>query len=108
MHNELRARRERVVLRQSPGENSCLPLSFALTIILLAGCAPEPAPRSAVIRPVKTLVVAAGGEPHVRTFPGQVLASRKAELAFQVSGLLVELPVREGQTVGEGELIAQL
>jgi RND family efflux transporter MFP subunit len=54
------------------------------------------------------MVVAAGEEPHVRTFPGKVEASRKAELAFQVSGLLVGLPVKEGQRVARGEVIAQL
>jgi RND family efflux transporter MFP subunit len=54
------------------------------------------------------MVVVAGEEPHVRTFPGKVEASRKAELAFQVSGLLVSLPVKEGQKVAKGEVIAQL
>jgi RND family efflux transporter MFP subunit len=61
-----------------------------------------------VARPVKTIVVAAGEEPHVRTFPGKVEASKRAELAFQVSGLLVKLPVKEGKKVARGELIAQL
>jgi RND family efflux transporter MFP subunit len=61
-----------------------------------------------VTRPVKTLVVAAGGEPHVRSFPGKVEASKKVELAFQVPGLLVKLPVKEGQRVAKDELIAQL
>jgi RND family efflux transporter MFP subunit len=54
------------------------------------------------------MVVAAGGEPHVRSFPGKVEASKKAELAFQVPGLLVKLPVKEGQKVAKGEVIAQL
>jgi RND family efflux transporter MFP subunit len=54
------------------------------------------------------MVVSAGGAPHARTFPGKIEASKKVELAFQVPGLLVKLPVREGQTVTKGELIAQL
>jgi RND family efflux transporter MFP subunit len=54
------------------------------------------------------MVVAAGGEPHVRSFPGRVEASKKVELAFQVPGLLVKLPFREGQRVTKGEVIAQL
>ena len=41
-------------------------------------------------------------------FPGKAEASKKVELAFQVSGLLVKLPVKEGQKVTKGELIAQL
>jgi multidrug efflux system membrane fusion protein len=49
-----------------------------------------------VVRPVKTIVVSTGAESNVRTFPGRVEASNKVELAFQVSGLLGSLPVREG------------
>jgi membrane fusion protein, multidrug efflux system len=64
-------------------------------------------PGEEVLRPVKTLVVAAGYEPHVRVFPGRVDASTTAQLAFRVSGLLARPPVREGQNV-KGEVIAQL
>jgi RND family efflux transporter MFP subunit len=78
------------------------------TTLLAAGCAPPAAPPSDVVRPVKTTVVAAGGETHVRTFPGKVEASRRVELAFQVAGLLVKFPVREGQKVAKGEVIGQL
>jgi RND family efflux transporter MFP subunit len=61
-----------------------------------------------VVRPVKTAVVTAGEEPHVRSFPGKVEASKKVELAFQVPGLLVKLPVKEGQKVAKGAVIAEL
>jgi RND family efflux transporter MFP subunit len=54
------------------------------------------------------MVVAAGGEPHMRLFPGKAEASKKVELAFQVPGLLLQLPVREGQRVKKDEVIAQL
>jgi RND family efflux transporter MFP subunit len=54
------------------------------------------------------MVVTAGGETHVRTFPGKVEASKRVELAFQVPGLLAKLPVKEGQKVSKGEVIAQL
>jgi multidrug efflux pump subunit AcrB len=84
-------------------------LPFALSVILLAaGCSRQDATPSDVARPVKTMVVAAGGEPHVRSFPGKVEASKKVELAFQVPGLLAKLPVKEGQSVAKGEVIAQL
>jgi RND family efflux transporter MFP subunit len=49
------------------------------------------------------------GEPlHERTFPGRVGASMQVELAFQVPGVIVNLPVREGQRVTKGEVIAEL
>jgi RND family efflux transporter MFP subunit len=54
------------------------------------------------------MVVTAGDEPHVRIFPGKVEAAKKAELAFQVSGLLVKLPVKEMEKVKKGDLIGQL
>jgi RND family efflux transporter MFP subunit len=54
------------------------------------------------------MVVAAGEEPHVRSFPGKAEASKRVELAFQVPGLLVQLPVKEGQKIAKGELIARL
>ncbi len=54
------------------------------------------------------MVVAAGDDVRIRSFPGTVEASRRVELAFQVSGLLVELPVKEGQEVKQGDLIAQV
>jgi RND family efflux transporter MFP subunit len=82
---------------------------FALSILLVAaGCSPQASDRPEAIRPVKTMVVTAGEDVHVRTFPGKVEASKKAELAFQVPGLLVKLPVKKGQKVAKGEVIGQL
>jgi RND family efflux transporter MFP subunit len=52
--------------------------------------------------------VTAGDEPHLRVFPGKVDASNKVELAFQVPGILVKFPIKEGQKVKKGELIGQL
>src|SRR5262249_29017476 len=75
---------------------------IAVSIIhLAAGCAPKASTRSDVVRPVKTAVVTAGEEAHVRSFPGKAEASKKVELAFQVSGLLVKFPVKEGQKVAK-------
>lgn len=84
-------------------------IPFILPIALLAtGCTPPEVTTSAVIRPVKTMVVAAGGETRQRVFPGKVEASKKVELAFQVPGLLTTFSVRAGQKVKKGEVIAQL
>src|SRR5262245_8398516 len=84
----------------------CLPI--IISMVGFAGCSPEAVPSSAVVRPVKTMVVVAGEEPRVRSFPGKVEASKKVEMAFQVPGLLIKLPVKEGQRVAQGELVAQL
>jgi RND family efflux transporter MFP subunit len=83
------------------------PLALSLAL-LAAGCGRQDSTPSDEGRPVKTMVVAGGGEPHVRTFPGKVEASKQVELAFQVSGRLDELRVKEGDTVAKGAVIAKL
>jgi RND family efflux transporter MFP subunit len=54
------------------------------------------------------MLVMVGGEPQVRFFSGRVGATRRAELGFPVSGVLASLPVKEGQAVAKGAVIAQL
>ncbi len=60
------------------------------------------------IRPVKTMVIAASDGLSSRSFSGRVDATKRVELAFQVPGLLVELPIAEGQRIAKGDLIARL
>jgi RND family efflux transporter MFP subunit len=83
-------------------------LLAAMLVCATAGCSTQAPSTAEVVRPVKTMVVTAGDELHVRSFPGTVEASRRVELAFQVPGVLVKLPVKEGQQVTKGEVIAQL
>ncbi len=85
----------------------CLIVGASL-LPLSTGCDSKAVPRAEVIRPVKTMVLAAGEDTRTRLFPGRVEASRRVELAFQVSGILSELPVKEGQKIEKGELIARL
>src|SRR5262249_27119767 len=85
-----------------------IPGIICMPLLGLAGCSPGDATQSDAIRPVKTMVVAAGEQPQVRSFPGRVEAAKRVELAFQVSGLLTKFPVREGQKIAKGELIGQL
>jgi membrane fusion protein, multidrug efflux system len=84
--------------------------AFASWLLLgvVAGCTPPVPPSTDFVRPVKTMVVAAGEDTQTRVFSGIVEASRRVELAFQVPGLLVTFPVREGQKVAKGEVIGQL
>ncbi len=77
------------------------------TQILMVGCS-RTTPPAEVVRPVKTQIVIEGEENHIRRFPGKVEASKRAELAFQVSGVITSLPVKEGQRIAKGEIIGQL
>jgi RND family efflux transporter MFP subunit len=49
-----------------------------------------------------------GDDTHSRTFPGVVEATKNAELAFQVPGVIIEFPVKEGDKVAKGDVIARL
>lgn len=80
-----------------------------LACLLLVGCGKEEAPvESKAPRPVKTIVLEASGAMGMRQYPGRVRAASRADLSFEVAGKLSELPVKEGQVVAEGELIARL
>jgi membrane fusion protein, multidrug efflux system len=86
-----------------------LGLPVALSIVcLVVGCSSDHSTPTEEARPVKTMLVAAGNRPNVRSFPGRVEASRMVDLAFQVPGLLAKIPVKEGERVSKGALIAQL
>jgi multidrug efflux system membrane fusion protein len=82
-----------------------LPLVVS-AICLAAGCGSKPETEAA--RPVKTMLVGAGNKPRVRSFPAKVEASKSVELAFQVPGLLIKEPGKEGQKVTRDHIIAQL
>ncbi len=86
--------------------------AFALSVaalVLAAGCGKkqEVAPAE-VVRPVKTFVLGGAGEARMVEFPGVTQAIKEALLAFEVSGRIAELPVKEGDVVNETQLLAQL
>lgn len=80
----------------------------AVGALVVAGCEQPQPVRVDRPRPVKTVTVSAWEDAHTRVFPGRVEASRRVELAFQVAGVITELPVKEGQNVAAGDVIAQL
>ena len=82
---------------------------LGLSIVwFVVGCSSQQPPPAEETRPVKTIVVEGGNLPSVRSFPGRVEASKMVDLAFQVSGVLVSLPFREGERVAKGRVIAEL
>jgi RND family efflux transporter MFP subunit len=80
----------------------------ALVISLInIGCGEEQADAPPIVRPVKTITVSGFGEGEI-TFPAQVEAGEKVLMSFRVSGRIIELPVREGEEIRKGQLIARL
>ncbi|MFV2060630.1 MAG: efflux RND transporter periplasmic adaptor subunit [Gammaproteobacteria bacterium] len=81
---------------------------FISFVILLGSCSKEPEKVKEIIRPAKIVTVTAGGEAAKRSFPGEIEASDRSELAFRLSGELITLPVRAGNKIKKGQLLAQL
>ena len=78
---------------------------------VMAGACGQDAPTPAAeppVRPAEILEVGAAGVESGLRFPGRVRAAQRAELTFSLPGKIVEFPVREGQRVAAGALIARL
>jgi RND family efflux transporter MFP subunit len=78
-----------------------------MALVVLMACGEEPPPPE-IIRPVIAMQVARSGAFDERWFPGRAKATREANIAFEVSGRLVERPVEIGDQVEQGQLLAKL
>jgi len=87
-------------------------LTFIIFAVLLAGCSePQDAPDNTAgssARPAKIVELQPSNAGLRRTYPGTLAASQQADLAFRVSGQLVELPAISGERVKAGDLLARL
>ncbi len=85
-------------------------LRAALLGAVLAGpgLAQAQAPEEALLKPVKLMTADGGSVPIERQFFGQVAAKETVDLAFQVGGQVLQLPVTEGDLIPKGALISQL
>jgi RND family efflux transporter MFP subunit len=84
-------------------------LSAGLVLLGLVACGePEVVAPPPASRPVKLFVVEGGIADAIRTFPGRVDATQRAELAFRVPGQLQEILVREGDMAEAGQVLARL
>jgi RND family efflux transporter MFP subunit len=72
----------------------------------LAGCSQD-TPKTEVIRPVRTVTVAAPGA-EAWTLPGEVRARYETRLAFRLPGHMIERRVEVGQRVAAGQVIATI
>ena len=82
-------------------------LTFLTAILFITSCSKEIPPPSVSIQPAKVMTV---GEQYrlTREIPGRVRAAQRSDLAFQVSGQIVEFDMKEGQEVKEGTILARL
>ncbi len=80
-----------------------------LFVVIMVGCQdplpPVPEPEA---RPIKTLTISNSNQSVIRAFPATLEAGDKAVLAFRVSGIIDELPVRSGQRVEKDDLLIRI
>lgn len=83
-----------------------------ITIASLVGCGAKPevatgdgTPKS---RPAKLLKVGHPADYALLRYPAVIDSAESTTLAFQVSGLLIDLPVNEASTVKHGDVLAKL
>ena len=79
-----------------------------LMVAGLAGCDEEQVPEKTVVRPVRAMKVNDTAAFQRRTFSGQAKATKELDLAFNVSGPLVEFPANVGDEVKKGDLLARI
>ncbi|EED32981.1 membrane-fusion protein [gamma proteobacterium NOR5-3] len=83
--------------------------AVGILALSMAGCSEPPAPEQSMrSRPVKLFTVDASLSAEIRQFPASIEAATQAELSFRVSGQLEALPIREGEVVEAGQIVAQL
>jgi membrane fusion protein, multidrug efflux system len=83
---------------------------LVLSACCLQSCSekPQEAATVQVVRPVKLLTIGGASASQARKLPGTVQATDRVDLAFQVAGTLINIPVKEGQRVKKGDLLAKL
>jgi len=69
-----------------------------------------PATTSSVTRPARVMTLGQAESGPVRNFPGRVQSARgrRVDVAFRVSGTVIEVPVKANQSVTQGQLLARL
>jgi len=83
-----------------------------ISVFALSACSKKDTggevPLAEQARPAKIVPVVPAAINVLRSFPGTLESSKKAELAFRVGGQLAQLPVVSGQRVKKGDLLARL
>jgi RND family efflux transporter MFP subunit len=74
---------------------------------MCVGCTQTP-PLEEPVRPVRAIKIGDAGVIGGRSVPGQASAVAEVNLAFRVSGPIVQLPVKVGQHVHKRQLLAQI
>ena len=96
----------------APGKNVVTAVVAALLLALVPGCwkktEAEAPVQEQIVRPVKLMAVGGPANGADRHYPAKVRANQRVKLAFQVAGQIVKFPVKCGDRVKKGQLLAEL
>ncbi len=100
------------MINQSRNRVSRLTIAFISTWVFLVGCKKESTPDSEVkedlIRPARIYTVGENFRSSIRSFPASIESNEKTDLAFRVPGQLTDLPLKAGDVVEAGDVLARL
>ncbi len=77
-------------------------------LAFLTGCSDKILPEKEVIQPVKAMQVADATLLADRWFSGRAKATQEVNLSFRVAGPLITRPLKVGDTVAEGDIVARI
>jgi RND family efflux transporter MFP subunit len=86
----------------------CGILALVPVVWLLTGCGEEVVEQASVVRPINILTVGGLTRGEALNYPGEIRPIQNADLAFEVPGRLIELPVLAGEDVQAGQQLARL
>ena len=95
--------------QKAPKNTTLLSLAgICLSATLLTACEKPPVEKPEVVRPVRIVTIAELRAGDTLSYPGEIQGIQNAELAFEVPGRMIEMPMREGVTVEQGEILVKL
>lgn len=80
----------------------------SILLLLCLACGTETVVQEEIVRPVRYEIVGQAQSATVRRFSGTAHAGTETRLSFRVSGIVKEVPLKSGQRVKKGDLIAVL
>jgi len=83
-------------------------LILVMVVVSLLGCEKQEEPKPQVIPRVKAIEVTEQSGGRERTISGKLVAANQSHLSFAVGGTVKRVLVTPGQTVSQGEVLAEL
>ena len=85
-----------------------LALLAVVALLAILGCGKEETAQKEVVRPVRAMKIGDATAAETRSFPGRAKATQELDLSFRVAGPLITRPVKVGDGVSQGDIVARI